>query len=392
MELLVGAKYRLKKRIGFGSFGEIYSGENITTHEEVAIKLESKNTKPQQLGIEAKIYTILAGGVGIPSIKWYGTEGDYNVLVMELLGTSLEDLFIQCRRKFSLKTVLMIADQMLARIQYFHQKGLIHRDIKPDNFMIGLNNKSNEIFIIDYGLSKKFRDPRTHQHIPYKEGKSLTGTARYSSINTHMGIEQSRRDDLESVAYVLIYLLKGILPWQGIRPEDKKQRFEMIMEKKLSVPIDVLCSDLPSEFVVFLSEVKKLDFQEEPNYNSYRQMFRLLFIREGFTYDYQYDWEIRRRVLANVPSNFGSNNIKKDVDNKIDQGSNNQIQALPPIKKSPKKKKKIQQGLGIQAHVPIVNGPKKLSRINPQMRTFDRLYTKRYERLSGNITRWKSSK
>lgn len=290
MDLRVGSKYRLKKRIGGGSFGEIYSGEQVITKEEVAIKLESVQTRPPQLHLESKIYSLLMSATGFPSLKWYGVEGDYNVMVIDMLGKSLEDLFISCGRKFSLKTVLMIADQMLARIEYLHTKGLIHRDIKPDNFMTGIDKKSNTIFMIDFGLSKKYCDPRTHVHIPYKEGKSLTGTARYASINTHLGIEQSRRDDMEGIAYVLIYLMKGRLPWQGINAENRKRKYELISEKKLATPIDVLCQGLPVEFATYLNEVRKLDFQERPDYTQYRKMFRDCFIKEGFVYDSVYDW------------------------------------------------------------------------------------------------------
>ena len=231
MDLRVGSKYRLKKRIGAGSFGEIYAGENVTTHEEIAIKLEPARTRPPQLLSESKIYKALSGGTGIPAIKWYGVEGDYNVLVIELLGKSIEDLFVSCQRKFSLKTVLMLADQMLARIEYMHDKGYVHRDIKPDNFMMGIGSQSNMVYIIDFGLSKKYRDSRTQQHIPFREGKPFTGTARYSSINSHLGFEQSRRDDIESIGYILVYFLNGGLPWMGLHADNKKQKIEMIGEK-----------------------------------------------------------------------------------------------------------------------------------------------------------------
>ncbi|KAJ0007049.1 hypothetical protein Pint_28980 [Pistacia integerrima] len=209
MEPRVGNKFRLGRKIGSGSFGEIYLGTNSQTNEEVAIKLENIKTKHPQLQYESKLYKILQGGTGIPNVKWFGVEGDYNVLVMDLLGPSLEDLFNFCSRKLSLKTVLMLADQMINRVEFVHSKSFLHRDIKPDNFLMGLGRRANQVYIIDFGLAKRYRDTATHQHIPYRENKNLTGTARYASMNTHLGIEQSRRDDLESLGYVLMYFLRG---------------------------------------------------------------------------------------------------------------------------------------------------------------------------------------
>ncbi|GAB6020787.1 hypothetical protein CHUAL_003446 [Chamberlinius hualienensis] len=292
MELRVGNRYRLGRKIGSGSFGDIYLGTNISTGEEVAIKLECIKTKHPQLHIESKFYKMMQGGVGIPVIKWCGSEGDYNVMVMELLGPSLEDLFNFCSRKFSLKTVLLLADQLISRIEYIHMKNFIHRDIKPDNFLMGLGKKGNLVYIIDFGLAKKYRDTRTHQHIGYRENKNLTGTARYASINTHLGIEQSRRDDMESLGYVLMYFTQGSLPWQGLRAATKQQKYERISEKKMSTPIEVLCNGAPSEFATYLNYCRSLRFDEKPDYSYLRQLFRNLFHRQGFTYDYIFDWNM----------------------------------------------------------------------------------------------------
>lgn len=157
-------------------------------------------TKHPQLLYETKLYRILQGGgkffqkfkaliVGIPNVHWFGVEGDYNVMVIDLLGPSLEDLFNYCKRKFSLKTVLMLADQMLQRIEFVHSRHFLHRDIKPDNFLIGIGKKQHYVYLIDFGLAKRYRDPKTGEHIPYRDGKNLTGTARYASVNTHLGIE-----------------------------------------------------------------------------------------------------------------------------------------------------------------------------------------------------------
>jgi serine/threonine protein kinase len=149
----------------------------------------------------------------VPTIHWFGSEGDYNVMVLDLLGPSLEDLFQYCGKKFSLKTTLMIADQIITRLEDLHNKNFIHRDMKPDNFLVGKGPKQDLINMIDFGLAKRFRDPKTQEHIPYRDGKSLTGTARYASLNCHVGVEQARRDDLESLCFIMVYFIKGSLPW-----------------------------------------------------------------------------------------------------------------------------------------------------------------------------------
>ena len=167
-DFIVGGKYRLVRKIGSGSFGDIYLAINTTNGEEVAAKIESIKARHPQLLYEFKLYKILQGGIGIPHIRWYGPERDYNVLVMDLLGPSLEDLFNFCSRRFTMKTVLMLATQMIGRIEFIHNKNYIHRDMKPDNFLMGIGRQCNKLFLIDYGLAKKFRDNRTRQHIAYR--------------------------------------------------------------------------------------------------------------------------------------------------------------------------------------------------------------------------------
>ncbi|PHT45877.1 Casein kinase I isoform epsilon [Capsicum baccatum] len=305
MEPRVGNKFRLGRKIGSGSFGEIYLGANVQTNEEVAIKLENVKTKHPQLLYEAKLYKILQGGTGVPNLKWFGVEGDYNVLVMDLLGPSLEDLFNFCSRKMSLKTVLMLADQMINRVEFVHAKSFLHRDIKPDNFLMGLGRRANQVYVIDFGLAKKYRDSSTHQHIPYRENKNLTGTARYASMNTHLGIEQSRRDDLESLGFVLMYFLRGSLPWQGLKAGNKKQKYEKISEKKVSTSIETLCRGYPPEFASYFHYCRSLRFDDKPDYAYLKRIFRDLFIREGFQFDYVFDWTIlkyQQSQLANIPS------------------------------------------------------------------------------------------
>ena len=176
MEFRVGYNYRLGRKVGGGAFGEIYLGTDITTGScvlntwvvgnEVAIKLESSSSRNQQLQYEFKVYKTIRGGIGIPSAQYFSREGNYNVMVMELLGPSLEDLFNYCNRRFSLKTVCMLGREMILRLQYLHQKNIIHRDIKPDNFAVGLNKEANIVYLLDYGLSKRYFYPTTHSHIP----------------------------------------------------------------------------------------------------------------------------------------------------------------------------------------------------------------------------------
>ncbi|XP_059626051.1 casein kinase 1-like protein 9 isoform X2 [Cornus florida] len=292
MDHVIGGKFKLGRKIGSGSFGELYLGVNVQSGEEVAIKLESVKTKHPQLHYESKIYMLLQGGTGIPNLKWFGVEGEYNVMVIDLLGPSLEDLFNYCNRKFTLKTVLMLADQLINRVEYMHSRGFLHRDIKPDNFLMGLGRKANQAYAIDFGLAKKYRDLQTHKHIPYRENKNLTGTARYASVNTHLGVEQSRRDDLESLGYVLMYFLRGSLPWQGLKAANKKQKYDKISEKKMLTPIEALCKSYPSEFISYFHYCRSLRFEDKPDYSYLKRLFRDLFIREGYQFDYVFDWTI----------------------------------------------------------------------------------------------------
>ncbi|KAL4838492.1 hypothetical protein H8958_017476 [Nasalis larvatus] len=297
-ELVVGGKYKLVRKIGSGSFGDVYLGITTTNGEEVAVKLESQKAKHPQLLYESKLYTILQGGVGIPHMHWYGQEKDSNVLVMDLLGPSLEDLFNFCSRRFTMKTVLMLADQMISRIEYVHTKNFLHRDIKPDNFLMGTGRHCNKLFLIDFGLAKKYRDNRTRQHIPYREDKHLIGTVRYASINAHLGIEQSRRDDMESLGYVFMYFNRSSLPWQGLKAITKKQKYEKISEKKMSTPVEVLCKGFPAEFAMYLNYCRGLRFEEVPDYMYLRQLFRILFRTLNHQYDYTFDWTMLKQKAA----------------------------------------------------------------------------------------------
>ncbi|KAJ1861246.1 Palmitoylated plasma membrane-bound casein kinase [Coemansia sp. RSA 2703] len=291
---IVGVHYRVGKRIGEGSFGVIYEGTNLLTNRLVAIKFEPRKSEAPQLRDEYRSYRILAGEEGIPDVHYFGQEGLYNVLCIDLLGPSLEDLFDMCRRRFSVKTVAMLAKNMLTRIQTVHEHNLIYRDIKPDNFLIGCPNTetANRVFMVDFGMAKQYRDPKTHQHIPYRERKSLSGTARYMSINTHLGREQSRRDDLEALGHVFMYFLRGSLPWQGLKAATNKQKYEKIGERKQHTPVRELCETFPQEFATYLSTVRKYAFEETPDYNYLRGLFDSALAGIGEKDDGVYDWNL----------------------------------------------------------------------------------------------------
>ncbi|XP_016046872.1 casein kinase I-like [Erinaceus europaeus] len=319
-QFIFGGKYKLIRKIGSGSFGYVYLAINLTNGEEVAVKIESQKARHPQLLYESRLYNLLQGGIGFPQLRWYGQEREYNVLVMDLLGPSLEDLFTYCSRRFSMKTILMLADQMISRLEYVHSKNFIHRDIKPDNFLMGAGCRChrclespagkrkrnlsiysssepsyaglNQVYLIDFGLAKKFRDSKTGQHIPYREDKNLTGTARYASVNAHLGIEQSRRDDMESLGYVLMYLNRANLPWQGLKAATRQQKYDKISEKKMSTPVEVLCRGLPAEFAMYLNYCRGLRFEEEPDYTYLRQLFRILFKSLNYQYDNVFDWTV----------------------------------------------------------------------------------------------------
>jgi casein kinase 1 len=289
---VVGVHYRVGKKIGEGSFGVIFEGTNLLNNQQVAIKFEPRKSDAPQLRDEYRTYKILVGCPGIPNVYYFGQEGLHNILVIDLLGPSLEDLFDHCNRRFSIKTVVMVAKQMLSRVQTIHEKNLIYRDIKPDNFLIGRpgSKAANVIHVVDFGMAKQYRDPKTKQHIPYRERKSLSGTARYMSINTHLGREQSRRDDLEALGHVFMYFLRGGLPWQGLKAATNKQKYEKIGEKKQTTPIKELCESFPDEFNQYLSYVRNLGFEDTPDYDFLRDLFTQALKNSGEVEDGEYDW------------------------------------------------------------------------------------------------------
>ena len=289
-----------KKLLGKGSFGRIYLGANKKTNEEVAIKLELKNIQNPQLLYEYKIYKALQNEYGFPKIYDFSTDAKFNALVMEVLGNSIEHIFNKFHKKFSFLTCLMIIDQIIRRIESLHSKNFLHRDIKPDNFLIGVGKKRGIIYAIDFGLSKKYKDSRTGLHIPYRDGKELTGTARYASINTHLGVEQSRRDDIESLGYMMVYLMKGHLPWQGMINSNPKKKYERIKKLKLEIDLRDLCDGLPKECIKFIQYARDMKFEDRPNYNYLRGLIKKMAIKKGLVMDIsKFDWIVNENYEDN---------------------------------------------------------------------------------------------
>ena len=305
-----------RKKIGRGAFGDIYYGHIIRNNNEVAFKLEPAYRRHPRLHHECKIYMALQRGIGIPKMYYCGRQVDYNILIIDLLGPSLEDYFNRCKRKFTLLTTLMLMDQMLSIIEFIHNRDFIHRDIKPDNFLMGRKEKKHQVYIIDFGLAKLYRYGRTGPHIPYEEGKGLTGNARYASINTLLGIEQSRRDDIEALGYILVYFMKGNLPWQGLKAINHKEKYEKIKEKKMNISLDTLCQGLPDEFKTFIQYARNLKFEETPDYSYLKRLIKQICEKNKLSFDYnKFDWNLERNEDSSSNEQKEDNN-KKDNENK----------------------------------------------------------------------------
>mmetsp|Transcript_10644 Transcript_10644/g.20611 ORF Transcript_10644/g.20611 Transcript_10644/m.20611 type:complete len:375 (+) Transcript_10644:3421-4545(+) len=287
---IVGGKYKLVKKLGAGSFGHIYSAIHLENQREFAIKIEYPTAKRPQLLSEARILKQLQSAQGIPAFYWVCSEPNYNAMVLELLGPSLHAMMQRFSKSLSIVTVVKVGDQLVKRIEYIHGKNFLHRDIKPDNFCIGLRKAKSIVYAVDFGLSKKYRDPKSHQHIPYKENKSLTGTARFASINSHMGLELSRRDDLESVSYVMIYMATGELPWQGIHATTKQDKYRRIMDKKNAVTPEILCRNLPGEFCFLLKYARSLRFEERPDYEYCTRLLQNIARRDNYDLLGELEW------------------------------------------------------------------------------------------------------
>ena len=306
---VIFSKYKIKKRLGKGAFGSIYLVEH--NNKLYAMKLENTKKGFYILEKEVKIMNLLYGP-RIPYVKSYGKCGYYNVLVMEVLGKSLEELKqILPNKRMSIPCVCKLTYQMIQILEHIHKKYYVHRDIKPENFLMGISPNNKFLYIIDLGFAKPYRDLSTLSHIPMTKGQGITGTATFASINTLSGYTQSRRDDLESLAYVIIYLTKGSLPWSDLRSNNKDDLYNQILNSKIKTSDEILCKDLPKQFKEYLKYVKNMTYEQEPDYNYIKNLFLDALIKTGNKMDFKYDWDDRindLNILIPNNDNINSNN------------------------------------------------------------------------------------
>ena len=284
-------KYKLIRKLGQGSFGSIYQAQSKCSNKYYAVKLEEMRQNQFVLE-EESIFLSYLNCPRIPKLKTFGYSGSLIVLVMELLGDSLDKIFDKLpSRKMSIRCVCNIAYQLLMIFEIIHNCNIIHRDIKPANVAIGFEEKSKFIYLLDFGLSKKYRSSKTKKHFPFVQGNKLIGNARYSSINALDGGTQSRRDDLESLGYLLLYLLLGRLPWQGHISHSKEDKYYKIREIKKNTTPEELCQGLPPQIQEYVEYTRNLEYETDPDYNYLKNLFLTILKHYNWEFDYYYDWD-----------------------------------------------------------------------------------------------------
>ena len=324
-------KYLVIKKIDEGSFGSIYLSQNIQTKEKVAIKIENRKTENPLLEREAYILFYLRGP-GLPEIKTFGKTKDLFILIQNLLGPSLANLLDKHSIVFTIKDICMLSIQMIERLEYIHLKNYIHRDIKPHNFLMGIDDP-DILYLIDFGLSKKYRSKKG-KHIKFSINNNITGTPRYCSINGLRGAEQSRRDDLESLFYVIIYFFRGNLPWQNLKIKSRQERFNRINYLKKNISYKILCKNLPQELYNFGTYIKHLKFEEDPDYNFLRNCFYSILKKINEKNDNKFSW------LTNFKSYSNNKKQKDNQPNIVRRKNSSHKRLLEKISSSLEKKMK----------------------------------------------------
>ncbi|KAG1813495.1 uncharacterized protein BJ212DRAFT_1447763 [Suillus subaureus] len=261
----VDGRFRLGNVLGSGSYAVVYHAQNFIKDDSVAVKLEPIINHLSSVWNEYKILKQLAGGVGIPRVFWFGRESTYHALVLDFLEPLLHDIFIAHDRRFSLHNVVNLGNQLLSCLEYIHSHNFVHGDIKPQNILVGLNDLKHTTFIIDFGIAKEYCNTSTRTHIPFCQGRCLTSTPAFASINSHLGVELGHRDDLESLTYTLIYFLCGSLPW--LTSDHEKLSNSSMIECKVNTTVEVLCHGIPIEFASLLIYTCSLAFSEDPDYD-----------------------------------------------------------------------------------------------------------------------------
>ena len=298
-------KYKPIEQISKGNYSLIYSGINIETNESVAIKLESRNIKEENQLLPNEIFYLykLRHSPGIVRIITTGRTKKYNILIEPLLGSTLYSLYLDHNKNFTLKDICLISIQCITRLESVHNKGIIHCDIKPENFSIGLKDK-RIIYLIDFGLSKKYRSDRTKRHIQFNITKTMCGTARYASMNALSGLQLSRRDDLESLSYMILYFLLKKLPWQGITAKNLEKRYKKIYDKKAELEKWDKFKELPTQIQNFVKYCRSLGFSQDPDYKLMKSYFYDLMNINNFYDDKNFSWILDKSIIGSKMPEF----------------------------------------------------------------------------------------